>query len=168
MALVNCKECKKEVSNSAKTCPHCGVKDPAVGAKQKFIGFLVLVAIVFGISQCTSDDDSSANAQPKISDEECMKDLKCWGDQHSISAAVYCAPFIEKLAKNSHEWTDGMLEPKFSHFRWKDQSQGYVTFIGDKIQYQNGFGAWINHVYECDFDPRTDSVLDVRASAGKI
>lgn len=26
MALVSCKECKKEISNTAKTCPSCGVK----------------------------------------------------------------------------------------------------------------------------------------------
>lgn len=28
MALKNCKECGKEVSSSAKKCPHCGVKNP--------------------------------------------------------------------------------------------------------------------------------------------
>lgn len=26
MALINCPECNKEISNSAKTCPHCGYK----------------------------------------------------------------------------------------------------------------------------------------------
>ena len=26
--LVQCKDCGKEVSRSAKTCPHCGAKDP--------------------------------------------------------------------------------------------------------------------------------------------
>lgn len=167
MAIVKCKECKRDVSNSAKTCPHCGVKNPAVTPKQTFMAFLVLFAVVLGVSQC-SDDENTAETKPKISDEECMKDLQCWGDKNSISAAVYCEPFIEKIAKNSHKWTDGMLEPKFSHFRWKNQSKGYITFIGDKIQYQNGFGAWVNHVYECDFDPTSDSVLDVRASSGKI
>ena len=28
MALIKCKECEKEVSQSAKICPHCGVKGP--------------------------------------------------------------------------------------------------------------------------------------------
>ena len=28
MALVNCKECGKQVSTTAKTCPHCGVDNP--------------------------------------------------------------------------------------------------------------------------------------------
>jgi uncharacterized membrane protein YvbJ len=26
MALINCPECGKEISNSAVTCPHCGIK----------------------------------------------------------------------------------------------------------------------------------------------
>ena len=28
MALTKCRECKKEISKSAKTCPLCGVKNP--------------------------------------------------------------------------------------------------------------------------------------------
>lgn len=33
MALVNCKECNKEISDSAKQCPHCGYK------KRNKVGF---------------------------------------------------------------------------------------------------------------------------------
>ncbi len=28
MALIPCPECKKEKSNTAKTCPHCGFEEP--------------------------------------------------------------------------------------------------------------------------------------------
>ena len=28
MALVPCRECSREVSNQARTCPHCGIGDP--------------------------------------------------------------------------------------------------------------------------------------------
>jgi hypothetical protein len=41
---------------------------------------------------------------------------------------------------------------KFSHFRWKDEARGVMAYIGDKIRFQNGFGAWQPHVYECDLD----------------
>lgn len=98
----------------------------------------------------------------------CQEDLSCWGDTYSISAAVYCKEYIERLAQYSHEWTDGILEPKFSHYRWKDIDKGVVTYIGDKIKFQNGFGAWQNHVYECDFNPTAETVLDVRAQAGRL
>lgn len=29
MAIVNCKECNKEVSDKAQLCPHCGVDRPS-------------------------------------------------------------------------------------------------------------------------------------------
>lgn len=28
MALVTCRECKKEVSSEARSCPHCGIAHP--------------------------------------------------------------------------------------------------------------------------------------------
>lgn len=61
-----------------------------------------------------------------------------------------------------------MLESKFSHFRWKNQGKGVMTFIGDEIQLQNGFGAWQNYAYECDYDPSSEQVLDVRAREGRL
>ena len=30
MALIKCSECKKEISSSAKVCPHCGMKQDIV------------------------------------------------------------------------------------------------------------------------------------------
>lgn len=56
MALVNCKECKKEISKSAKTCPHCGVKNPGIAAKDYIAGFGAILLIVFFISQCSTSD----------------------------------------------------------------------------------------------------------------
>ena len=29
MPTINCRECHKEVSDAAQTCPHCGIKDPS-------------------------------------------------------------------------------------------------------------------------------------------
>lgn len=111
---------------------------------------------------------SDVKESESFSKSKCQMDLQCWGDKHNVAAGVYCDDYVEKLAKYSHEWTDGMLEPKFSHFRWKDRSKGYITYIGDKIKFQNGFGAWQNYVYECDLDPETNTVLDVRAQPGRL
>ena len=75
---------------------------------------------------------------------------------------------VERLAKYSFEWTDGVLGSKFTHFRWLNKEKGTVTFIGDKIKFQNGFGAWGNYIYECDFDPKSNVVIDVRAREGRL
>jgi hypothetical protein len=175
MAMVKCKECKGDVSSKAKKCPHCGIDNPAVTKGQMLGGVLFLGIMCVALVTCMSGNESGSSSTPKKSPEEiaaeeakCRQDLQCWGSKHSISAAVYCDDQIEKLAKYSHEWTDGMLEPKISHFRWLDKEAGRVTFIGDKIKFQNGFGAWTNMVYECDFDPKTNTVFEVRAEAGRL
>lgn len=59
MALTKCKDCKKEVPASAKTCPHCGVKNPGVAAKQTLGGCLVLIVLAVGFGvEMTSDYDA--------------------------------------------------------------------------------------------------------------
>ena len=48
MALKNCKECGKEVSESAQTCPHCGISKPAREAHTKDMRIVyALLAIGF-------------------------------------------------------------------------------------------------------------------------
>lgn len=104
-----------------------------------------------------------------IAEGNCRQDLKCLAEKNSASATVYCGTYIEKLAKYDFKWTnEGWFEQKFSHFRWKDKENGVVTYIGDKANFQNGFGAWQAHIYECDFDTRNEKVLDVRARPGRL
>lgn len=51
MAMTNCKECKQQISDEAKTCPHCGFEQPKEASRLK-IGFvgLVLIMILYGIA----------------------------------------------------------------------------------------------------------------------
>jgi len=35
MPLVNCPECEKEISESARACPHCGFEETARGCSSK-------------------------------------------------------------------------------------------------------------------------------------
>lgn len=166
MSLVPCKSCKKEVAHNAKTCPHCGVKDPGITGKQMLIGFAVLAAVVAVLAvSCGSSEEET-----KAADAACMQDLECIGNKGTITAGVYCPEHIEKLAKNSAKWTDGALEPKFSRFRWKDKEAGIVTHFGDKVQFQNGFGAHINMIYSCDLDMKQGQgvVVGVDAAEGKL
>lgn len=170
MALTTCKECGKEVSTSAKTCLHCGISNPAFRWKDLIVGLVAVVVIIFLLSQCSSDDakDAEVTKQIAIDDAVCKLELSCWGEKHDIAAGVYCKSYVEKLANYSFRWTDGTLEPKFSHYRWLNKETSTLTYIGDKIEFQNGFGAYQRHVYECDFDPASNSILDVRANPGHL
>jgi len=113
-------------------------------------------------------EERAAEQKAKEEAETCRKTLKCIGEKHAIEASVQCAPSIEKLAKYDHQWTDGWLESKFSHYRWKDKERNIITYIGDKIKFQNGFGAWQHHTYQCDFDLRLERATEVRAQPGRL
>ncbi|WP_396604726.1 hypothetical protein ACFLEY_19185 [Bradyrhizobium sp. YCK136] len=101
-------------------------------------------------------------------EQRCATELKCIGDKIRSYATVYCPRYVERLAKNDFQWTDGWLDEKFSHYRWANGSHRTITFIGDKIKFQNGFGAWTYHTYECDVDPAPEHVVDVRAHPGRL
>lgn len=164
MELKNCRKCGQQVSTDTKNCPSCGVASPSVSTREIIVSASILI-FFFGVilAQCSSGTEEDAKA-----DASCKGDLQCWGDKNIIGAGVYCDDYVEKLAKFSVRWTDGTLEPKFSRFRWLDQETGTLTYVGDKIQFQNGFGAYQAYTYECDFDPASSTVLDVRAWPGRI
>jgi RNA polymerase subunit RPABC4/transcription elongation factor Spt4 len=170
MALTACKSCKQQVDTTAKTCPHCGVANPGVTAAQGIagvVGLLVIIAVV--VAMCSGGKDEKPDAkQAEIDEATCRKELACWAEKALISAGVYCKEPIERLGKYSSRWTDGTFDMKFSRYRWLNQEKGTVTYLGDKIEFQNGFGAYQAHYYECDFEPASSQVLDVRAAPGRL
>lgn len=54
--MINCKDCGKEVSKKAKTCPHCGAK-----VKKKKIGLVIVIGIIalFIIISTTSNSSKT-------------------------------------------------------------------------------------------------------------
>ncbi|MES2614684.1 MAG: zinc ribbon domain-containing protein [Bdellovibrionota bacterium] len=167
MAMIQCKECKKEVSTSAKTCPHCGVSRPGQKVPDLVAGILVVVGVIFMISLCsTTNDNKKETAQPP---SECQKtDLQCLGDRAVVAAGVYCKDPVERMAKQSVRWVDGTFETKFSQVRWLDKRTGKLTLIGDRAEFQNGFGAYTPVIYECDMDSDGKTVLAVRVREGRL
>jgi hypothetical protein len=107
-------------------------------------------------------------AKKEVEDAQCRQSLQCWGDRNSLIATMNCKGAVEGLAKYTYEWTDGFFESKFSRFRWQSEAHGGITYIGDKIRFQNGFGAWQHHIYECDFDTLNKTVLMARAYPGRL
>jgi hypothetical protein len=100
--------------------------------------------------------------------EACERDLQCIGNEKSIEAAFACRPWVERMAKNDFQWTDHWYEGKFDRFRWHEKSHDVITYVGDKIKFQNGFGAWVRSKYECDYNFRKKSVADIRVEAGQL
>lgn len=174
MALLKCYECSKDISSDAISCPHCGAPAKKETEKQVpnkksevFIGFVALFFISFILYQCSSGP-SDSKTDAKAGSSCANDDLACLGDVGVIAAGIRCKDQIERLAKYSVRWTDGTLEPKFSRFRWKNKELGEITYIGDKVEFQNGFGAYLPMTYECDLAKDGNTVLDVRAQEGRL
>lgn len=107
-----------------------------------------------------------AEAARKI--EECPKDLQCWADKNETAATVACRKEIQRLAKWQSEWTDGWTAPMFKQIAWADKKHARILYRGDRIKFQNGFGAWQNHVYDCIFDPAGEYVWAVQSRPGML
>ena len=59
--LVQCKDCGKEVSRSAKTCPYCGAKKPVEGIGFfEVVGLLILLAVLVAIFSGDSEGRAAA------------------------------------------------------------------------------------------------------------
>ena len=175
MAMTKCKECQTEISTTADSCPKCGAKQVRTsGCAKVALWFFIIVGVLVVIAQCSSPSSvtpTSANEQKQ--DEKptptCAKDdLQCLGDKLIVAAGVYCKDPIERLATHSVRWTDGTFETKFSRFRWANKEAGQVTMIGDKAEFQNGFGAFTPVIYECDFAADGETVLGVRVNEGRL
>jgi RNA polymerase subunit RPABC4/transcription elongation factor Spt4 len=71
MALKPCSECGREISTEAKTCPHCGKKDPTGRPANPFgVGCLVIIVIALLVNVFSSNSDlstpsSSSNSAPE-------------------------------------------------------------------------------------------------------
>lgn len=138
--------------------------------RQLVVGLMGLAVIAAGVVTACSDSPEEVAAQEKAAAEKeaaCRADIQCLGDKLMVAAAVRCVNPVERLAKHSAKWVDGAMEMKFSHFKWGPGKQS-LTMIGDKVQFQNGFGAYTNMVYECDLSLDGERVLDVRAHEGRI
>lgn len=64
MALVACKECSKQVSDDAPTCPHCGVKKPGHKGVSLVTGLIVIVVGIFAVRATMQPSSNSAATTP--------------------------------------------------------------------------------------------------------
>lgn len=67
MALKNCRECGAEVSDQAKTCPRCGIKNPIKRTSlitKVLLGIIATPFIVIALGKLTGQDGSSTSTAP--------------------------------------------------------------------------------------------------------
>ena len=168
MAIVSCRECGNEVSTRADNCPHCGVSRASrVGLGWK----LALPAIVLFIVYLLKDEDPSA-ARPAAAtatvtaaateeqQQQCDADAKCFAEKYAGDAAGPCRRSVEALAQYDFQWIAGL---KFSVYERYPDNPTIITYSGDRIRFQNAFGAWRVMTYACDFNVVSGEAIEARA-----
>ena len=88
----------------------------------------------------------------------CRNDLQCWGEKHLANVEVTCVPLIERQARYDVEWDDGWFSMKLERWRWNDRAAGSLSYTGDRVKFQNGFGAWQRMTYWCHYDHQAQTV----------
>ena len=131
MALVNCKECGKEVSGKADTCPHCGVplkKQPT----QYGCGTLIVIGVVsFILIGIFSSNDTSKPSTPKtpeqVRKERIEKHFSAWNGSHKGLTEI-----IKKSMNdpNSYEHEETVYWDRGDHLVVKTTFRGNNAFGG--------------------------------------
>lgn len=175
MAMIECRECKGAISDQAASCPKCGAPVPK---PRKAFGFGAWIMAVFffgGVFALAYEkprpkyDIASAPDSINVNGKTCDRtDLQCRGEMGTLMAARYCRDSVERLAPFQFRWVDSLGEFKFSHLRWTAASGGRITYIGDKIEFQNVNGAFSRMTYECDLEDDNRKVLDARVYPGRL
>jgi hypothetical protein len=145
MALKPCRECKKEVSTEAKTCPHCGVANPVAGASlggcsNTIVSIVIVIAVVSAINLCSDSkpaDPATERAQAKEKASYETKSYALTACQQFVRARL-----VAPSTANIHP--AGSIAESVSDLgnnKWR--VQGYYDS-------QNAFGAMLRGNFVCD------------------
>jgi hypothetical protein len=149
MALISCPECSKEVSDKAKSCPHCGYELNSGSSKNTkmskksgkgtviltvilFVGIFILILHTAGIfSKDTSNSSSSSSSNVS---------------KNRSLAYHYAKDFVKKQLKS----------PSTAEFPGIFEKDGHIVELGNDsykivswVDSQNGFGATIRSKFSC-------------------
>jgi hypothetical protein len=102
----------------------------------------------------------------------CRNDASCEGEKYRPDFLEVCPDIIERQARYEVRWTNHIFEGRFLPIvQWHGKNgrqQGLVDFEGDKVQFQNGFGAWQNYYYICTFDIVKKQIVDLKLKPGHL
>lgn len=95
MALIKCTECGKDVSDEAKTCPHCGVAIKHKGSALFWV-FVVFFVLVVGVLSLGAGKSDPVKTQARQAYDLCMDDLAS-ADRARNGTSAFIAGTCERL-----------------------------------------------------------------------
>lgn len=155
MALINCSECGKPISENADSCPNCG--NPILHAKKKsgclykiFIYIILLpisaVLLFWIIDKSTDSQDSKSNSYTS----------------NDILAYNYAEKFVKEHLKSPSTAEFPSTREKVEHTHYNSSTSIYR--INSWVDSQNSFGAMIRQRFSCEIimDGKTISIRNLK------
>ncbi len=142
----SCKVCKEGVAIRAKTCPHCGAKDPTITIKDQMVAITFLLLIVLLVSYCALGNEGNESITSiEVNTEQQTKapKQKLFGDK--IGATTFCQMHVKNALKS----------PGSAKFSWKIEIDTFPTenftkyHILSYVDSQNSFGGLLRTYYKC-------------------
>ena len=90
-----------------------------------------------------------------------LNDAELLHEEYFGAAEWDCAKAVERRANWDFEWLDGVFSFKFDRYETTVETPGVLVVLGDKVKFQNGFGAWTRMNYSCHYDGPNERVLSV-------
>lgn len=98
----------------------------------------LLVAVVLVTFTLCSEPNDTARVDPVGTAQE------------RTEAITACEWLIERHARYDYEWTAWL-----DRFPQRGREGSVIVLAGNEVKFQNGFGAWQQMSYRCDYDTRT-------------
>lgn len=138
-----------------------------MGLWSKLIALAVILFVAYPLLVKGRDRPAATSAAVTMTggetaeqQQQCDADAKCFAEKHAGAAIGPCRRSVERLAQYDFEWIAGQ---KFSVYERHTNEPQIITYSGDKIKFQNGFGAWRVMTYDCDYDVASGKVIEARA-----
>jgi len=131
--LIKCKTCEKEISKTAKSCPHCGCSDPYNNMRNVLIGCFIFFILCLG--SCVTCISSIPEEDPNS-----------WrSEDNSIGAYIMMEGFIkDRLRSPASAEFPGVFDGKLDHVKYLGDRKYIITSYVDS---QNGYGAMIRSTF---------------------
>lgn len=149
MSLIKCHECGKEISDEAKTCPHCGVK-PKTGmgaGKAVLLTFFILIVISMVMGKISSENAATQEDTRRASLTPAQRAAEDAAKAKSkrIGEARYICQLT--LEKSLNDPDSAKLE---SSYKWYAEERKDGTILVQPTgRAKNAFGAYINGTWNC-------------------
>lgn len=144
--LAACRTCGKEVSKTAKTCPHCGEEKPAPASGGSGCALVIIGGVIglFLLGQCSSPSSTSGgkSASSSSSSEPACTDVVC------NSAWDASVRQVERYLKDTLKDPDS-----YQGIEWSKVSKtGSGFMVRHKYRAKNSFGGYVvdNSVFLLD------------------